>query len=451
MALAQGSGELIFWPQMMAKYGLAFLFLLVPACLLQFPVTFEIGRYTLLTGEGVFRGFFRLHRGFGLLLWLMFTVSFFWFGAFATAGCTAFAELTGFPRGWEARSQMLFWAQSLIVVFTVALLWVKAVYRLIEWVMKVVAIVSLAGMAIACTHADVRSQLGAFLKGMVIPDVAMMRTFDPADAERLLTAITFAGLGGFWTLFYSYWMREKGIGMAAQVGRSLNSSPSWAGVEGGASDAAPLLAALPAETPDAVGQLRRWYRYLGLESLVGIVGNIATTLMTCLLAYALLHPKGRVPEGERIAVEQAEFFAVSWGQWGRLLFLFIAGSFLADTWLATVDCVSRIHMDALGCLWPRAAAIHPRKLYNGLVLTGAVVTSATMYLKQPEPLILTSAVIGFAGTVIYCIALIAINHGKLRRALPISLQPSRRSLALIGFSTFCYLVLAGIYLWMKIG
>jgi hypothetical protein len=37
MALAQGSGELIWWPYIIAKYGLAFLFLLLPACLLQFP------------------------------------------------------------------------------------------------------------------------------------------------------------------------------------------------------------------------------------------------------------------------------------------------------------------------------------------------------------------------------------------------------------------------------
>ncbi|MBI5379827.1 MAG: hypothetical protein HZA23_06690 [Nitrospirae bacterium] len=39
MALAQGSGELIWWPFIIAKYGLAFLFLLIPACLLRYPLT----------------------------------------------------------------------------------------------------------------------------------------------------------------------------------------------------------------------------------------------------------------------------------------------------------------------------------------------------------------------------------------------------------------------------
>ncbi|MGH7816054.1 MAG: Nramp family divalent metal transporter, partial [Candidatus Binatia bacterium] len=68
LALAQGSGELIYWPYTIAKYGLTFLFLLIPACLLQFPVIYEIGRYTLLTGESIFQGFIRLHRHFAFFL-----------------------------------------------------------------------------------------------------------------------------------------------------------------------------------------------------------------------------------------------------------------------------------------------------------------------------------------------------------------------------------------------
>jgi Mn2+/Fe2+ NRAMP family transporter len=76
MALAQGSGELIWWPYIVAKYGLTFLFLLIPACLLQYPLTVEIGRYTLLTGESIFQGFIRLNRWFGIFLWILMTLSF---------------------------------------------------------------------------------------------------------------------------------------------------------------------------------------------------------------------------------------------------------------------------------------------------------------------------------------------------------------------------------------
>ena len=67
MALAQGSGELIWWPYIVAKYGLTFLCLLIPACLLQFPINYAIGSYTLLTGETIFQGFVRLNRWVALI------------------------------------------------------------------------------------------------------------------------------------------------------------------------------------------------------------------------------------------------------------------------------------------------------------------------------------------------------------------------------------------------
>src|SRR5438094_2587010 len=132
MALAQGSGELIWWPYIIAKYGLSFLFLLLPACLLQFPVTYEIGRYTVLTGESIFQGFIRLNRHFAFFLWILMTVSFLWFGAFAAAGGTSLAALPHFPAGWPARGQPLFWGYFSMLVFLTPLLLSRLFYRLFE-------------------------------------------------------------------------------------------------------------------------------------------------------------------------------------------------------------------------------------------------------------------------------------------------------------------------------
>ncbi|MCG8585165.1 MAG: Nramp family divalent metal transporter [Pirellulales bacterium] len=439
MALAQGSGELIWWPYIIAKYGLAFLFLLIPACLLQFPLTFEIGRYTVLTGEGVLRAFFRLHPAFGAFLWILFTISFFWFGAFASAGGGAIARLTDFPAGWSHKAQTLFWAQTSIVVFTAAILVAKTVYRLIEWVMKIVAIVSLVGMLIACSHPTVLAVLGEFVQGLFVPDVEAMRTFDPQeDATRLLTAITFAGLGGFWTLFYSYWIKEKGAGMASHMQNITGFRSGMTPIRSG-------VGALPDDAPAAPERLHSWYRYLRFETLVGILGNLATTLMTCLLTFALLTPEHKLPSGFDIAVVQSEFFAVTWGQVGRLLFLLIAGAFLADTWLATVDCVSRMHLDALAAMWPGFGERDQRPWYYGMVLALAVITSVTMYIDQPGPLILISAVIGIVGTAFYSIGLILVNHRLLARKLPDALRPSRGSFYAIVFVASCYLALAIAY------
>ncbi len=220
MALAQGSGELIWWPYLVAKYGLLFLCLLIPSCLLQYPLNVEIGRYTMLTGESIFRGFLRLHRGFGIALWVLMTLSFLWFGAFAAAGGTALAALTGFPAGLSPRGQTLFWGYTTIALFVVALAFSRVVYRLIENVMKVVALVTVVGLVWACLEPEVFRQIPSFARGLLGPPAGPAgQPWDPADATKLLTGITFAGLGGFWILLYSYWLGEKGAGMAGYSDR----------------------------------------------------------------------------------------------------------------------------------------------------------------------------------------------------------------------------------------
>jgi hypothetical protein len=238
-------------------------------------------------------------------------------------------------------------------------------------------------------------------------------------------------------------MREKGVAMAA-YGEPLT------GFRAATAAIRPVEGALPQANAEAPTELARWYRYLSLESAVGIVGNLITTLMMCLLAFALLHPKGLVPSGFEIAVVQARFFEVTWGSAGRVLFLVIAAAFLADTWLATADCVSRIHLDALGAMFPKFAKRDQRPWYYGLVVLIAVVTSVTMYLDQPAGLLITSAIIGFAGTVIYSAALIVLNHRTLRRQLAPSLRPGRLSLGFMTFTTLCYFALAAAYLYVQV-
>lgn len=441
MALAQGSGELIWWPYIIAKYGLAFLFLLVPACLLQYPLNYEIGRYTLLTGESIFQGFIRLNRWFALLLWVLMTLSFLWFGAFASAGGTALAALSHFPPGWGEKGQTLFWAYLTIAVFFLAILFSRVVYRLIEVVMSVVAVLTVVGLAWATLHPRVLSTIPSFLSGLIIPQWSSGRSWDPGDANKLLTAITFAGLGGFWTLFYSYWLREKGVGMAHYMGRVT-------GPITGKAEVIPASGFVPEDNPSLPQGLRAWQRYLLIDSGIGIFGNLLTTLMTCLLAYALLYPEGVFPEGYQLAVVQSRFFEVSWGMVGHILFLFVAAAFLCDTWLATVDVVSRVQTDFVMSYFPGAGRYPYRTWYTGFVILFTIITSITMPLHQPGGLIVVSAIIGFIGTVIYTVGLVILNHRLLPRLAPEVPPPSWRSFLAILTASIAYSVLAIIYLFI---
>jgi len=167
--------------------------------------------------------------------------------------------------------------------------------------------------------------------------------------------------------------------------------------------------------------------------------------MTCLLAYALLYPKGLIPEHYQLAVVQSRFFEASWGPIGRVLFLLVAAAFLSDTWLATIDAVSRIHTDCVYGFFPKAHAIPVRSWYLFFLLLLTGVTSITVLLNEPGELILLSAVIGFVGTVLFSIALILLNHVYLPRHLPPAARPGRLNLFFLCLSCVAYAALAIAY------
>ena len=427
LALAQGSGELIWWPYLCAKYGLGFLFLLTPACLLQYSVSYEVGRYSAMTGESIWRGFVRLNPVFGFVLWILMTLSFLWFGAFASAGGTAMAQLLNWPH-LDDRGRSLFWACLTILIFSFALLTQKRTYAMIEKVMWAVAVVTLFGLVVSCSSSELRGQWPQFLHAMVRPQ-PLARPWDPADADRLLTAITFAGLGGFWILFYSYWILGKGVACAKD--------PAEAG-----------------KVPvDAEGSMRdgsrTWKRFLFVDVGIGLVGNILTTYMTCFLAYAILFPQGILPTEWRLAAEQCRFFEIAWGGFGRGLFLVVCAAFLCDTWLTTADGVARVHIEMIRFYFFRNSALDETKSYRAMILLLTAVTGMTMFLNQPGRLIVLSAIIGFVGTVVFTIALIVLVHGRLKPALPEPLKPGKVSLVFLCISALAYALLAAAYIKIK--
>ncbi len=200
------------------------------------------------------------------------------------------------------------------------------------------------------------------------------------------------------------------------------------------------------EEDEGLENLPSWKRFLAWDISIGVGGNILTTVMTCLLAYALLFPKGLLPEHYELAVVQSRFFEASWGPIGRIIFLVVAAAFLSDTWLATVDAVSRIHTDCVYGFFPRARSIPVRSWYLFFLLILTAVTAVTVLLHAPGPLILLSAVIGFIGTVFFSVALIFLNYVYLPRHLPSAARPGRLNLYFLSLSCLLYVILAVAYL-----
>ena len=442
LALAQGSGELIFWPYLVAKYGLAFAFLILPSHLLQYPVNLAIGRYTLLTGEHIFKGFLRLHVAFGVVMWLWMLVVFLWIGGWASAGGTALAELSAFPGAWSHKHRTWFWGYLLMVVFLGALLLGRVVYALVERFMAIVALATMAGLLWACSNPVVLKAAPAFFAALALPatplgELPIGRDWNAREWNFFLTAICFAGLGGFWTLFYSYWIKEKGYGMAHYGGRVT--SPLR-----GESEEIRLEGFRAEDTPENAGRFREWMRGLRGDTLVGLTGNLVTTTLTCLLAWAVLHPQGKVPDKWDIAVVQADFFGAYWPP-ARALFLFVAGFFLIDTWLGGVDAVSRVHAHMVCELSAKARARGVRFWYYAFVFFMAVATAVTMPIGDPGTIMAVSGVVNLFGITVYSVALYVLCGPALRAVLPAWAMPRWWEKSALLVSIVVYATLSLLY------
>jgi len=170
-----------------------------------------------------------------------------------------------------------------------------------------------------------------------------------------------------------------------------------------------------------------------------------------LLSYALLFPHGKVPTDDQLVTLQAQFFESSWGDLGRIVFLVVAAAFLADTWLGTADAVAHTHTEMFRSFSRRLRERYSyRAMYYFFVVALTVVTSLTMAARSPSALILTSAVIGFFGTVLYSAALLHLNYRVLPPLLPPAARPSPRGALLLGAVVAAYASLAVAYVFVQL-
>jgi len=443
-ALAQGSGELIWWPYLTAKYAAAFLGLLIPAALLQYWLNIELCRYTVLTGETPMTGFTRIGRWFAWLCWIGVFIENVWFGAYASAGGTALAALTGFPDGWTQRGQSLFWGYLTISIYLFALVFSKVAYALVEKFSMVVVVITMGGIIFAVFQEPVLAVTGEFFSALVphYTPVSEIPNWDPKDINTVVTSIAFAGAGGFGQLFIAYWMRDKNVGMGARVGRVT--SPIT-----GKPEAIPATGFAMADTEENRKNYKGWVRYISTENFIGVALNLITTIVMCWLAWALLLPKGIVPSGWEIAVVQSAFFEVAWGPVGKALFLIVAAAFLCDAWLQLTDGFSRIQADFFFQNIPGAQKLHYRTWYYIFVGIFTLLTVVTMALAQPGQLIIIRGVVAFLAMAIICPAIVYLNYVMLPRAFPKWIRPHPVTQALMLLVTVTYIVMALGYLYLN--
>jgi hypothetical protein len=208
-----GSGETMFWPQIVAQNGWALYWAFWVGVITQFFINTELQRWTIATGESIFRAFDRLHS---IWPWFFLAAGFFHLGwpGWAAGASEVFAAWTGVVPREE------WW---IIGVVSMIVIWLSyqagpVLYNVIE---KVQVALMLGAVAFAIVLAFFVGSAGQLAN---VPGGALSFGTLPADLDiaTFLGGLAYAGAGGYINLSQGVWAREKGYGMGTYQGRVKN-------------------------------------------------------------------------------------------------------------------------------------------------------------------------------------------------------------------------------------
>lgn len=272
-----GSGETLFWPILVARYGWALFGLFLLAALVHFVVNTEIQRWTLATGESIFRGLERLHPVVPLALLFGGFISLGWPGWAASAAKIGAAGLSLGTYDLLG-TQLAGW--RLLGIVLMVFIWLT--YHLTPLMYNAVERLQLLLVSLSICFAVVLFVLVGSVETLAaIPTNARVTgTGLPFESIAvLLGALAYAGAGGYLNLSQSLWIREKGYGMGRYQGRIKN---PFAGDE-------PETVHRDGFTfePDRVNleRWRGWWRVTQLEHLLTfLVGLVVVTAILTSIA-----------------------------------------------------------------------------------------------------------------------------------------------------------------------
>jgi len=429
---------LIWWPYLVARYGKAFLFLLLPAALIQFFVNKEVAKYTLITGKGIWKGFLSLSQWYTLPLFFLCFVNFLWLGGYASAGGSSIYEIVKAPG--DVKLGSLFWAYILIAVFSFGLIFSKTVYNFIEKIMKGITVITIFGLLVSVFLIVKIPDLINFANGLFSPlNLGKGVDWNSFDYSQLITGLVFAGMGGFLNLMYSYWMKDKGVGMA-QYEQKISGLTTKDII---LPEAEEYIFEDDLENQENFG---KWKKYLNIDAGLAVLINALTIILTSLLAFVLLWPKRNYPQGWSITVAQSAFFETSFGFLGRILFLIVAAAFLIDTWLSLSDGVARQFADFTYNVSQKARKKPLKHWYYFWLFFIIGSTVLTMPLAQPFFFFKMVGVISVFAFVFYLPGLWYLNYYKLPKIYPKFIKGTRGEEVALIATWLIYTFLAVWYL-----
>jgi len=436
VGLSIGAGELIIWPRITAQFGAAIVWAAFVGIFIQLWLNFEIGRYTLATGESIYTAFTRIAPAFAWVF-LALNVAGWIVPGWARACGGALKVLVVGPDGWGGPTA---WTAVTFALVAFVLFGPQAVYRSVERTTSALVVLITLGMAavgISVSTWDTWAELGRGL-------LNFPHKPDGLPTYELFSSIVFAGAGGTANLFYSFYIRDKGWGMGHHMAKVVN---PLRGREERHSERGFHIRA----TKQNDARWRAWFRHLVADQVLFFwLLNSFTILLFILGALAVLHPRGIVPNQELLVWEEATILADSWGTPGRYLFLLVGVACLFSTQLTLVDGVARSCADLVhhNFAWGRRASLSA--WYARVAAFWIVAGLGLTYLYESLPAIVFLLSAGFFGGIAMAI------YGPLilfanRRFLPPGQRPGPLATGALALVSVFYIAFAVVSVVVLLG
>ncbi|MFV2090068.1 MAG: Nramp family divalent metal transporter [Pseudomonadales bacterium] len=335
IGLAIGSGEMVLWPWITAKFGTEMMWAAALGVFLQLFINIEVGRWAVATGESPFTGFARVSR-----LWVFFFISLLLVGAF----------LPGMGRAVGTSLRILFfgehgpgadwmWTALVIAIALLILFGPKRIYTTVEKSVLSMVLFIVVGMVVVAISVGTLDDMFSMFRGIL--NFGHLRFDEDFTVSRFFGAFVFAGIGGLGNLYYAYYLRDKGVGMGKRIPMLLN--PLREAQRGNSE-----IGYLYPESVANADRFKAWFKFVITDSVVFFwLANTFTMFLFMFGALVVLYPAGIVPEESTIIWDLALILESTMGIWGRYLFLVIGIAAFFSSVLAGIDGGVRLWVDLL--------------------------------------------------------------------------------------------------------
>ena len=447
LGLGLGSGELILWPGLVSQYGLGIIWGALLGITFQFFINMEIERYTLITGESIFAGFYRILKRFSPL-WFIFStlIPWMWPGIIASSGLI-FANILGVSYT-SLIPIILFIFSSVILTLG------PVIYKMQEIFQKTLLLIGVPFILFLVFIMSEKSGFIELARGLFGQGDGY--SFIPLGISfaTLLGAFAYSGAGGNLNLTQSFYNsiqehsaihcgdelnadmsssfggiprslerggchnKEKGYGMGKHFGKLTS-------ILTGKKEKIEIFGRPFSDTTENRKLYKIWWKRINIEHFaIFWLTGLLTILSLALLAFTTAYGKNNLNEGISFIFVESSLISQNFMPFLGISFLVVCTLFLFSTQFSVLDATSRIMSENLVIFSPKKFNPQKLRIYYYIflwvqILMGIVIFSLGM--TEPFKLVVTGAILNAFAMFFYSGFLLWLNNTKLNKTLRPSL------------------------------